>query len=117
MSAKPEPAALDELTLARVALAAARAVDGVADISRGHYAVARTYGLGGQAVEGVQLTQTSAGLHAEVHLIARLVPIPPLAGAVRAAVAVALCRLGVELAAVDVWVDGLQVLDTEEGAR
>jgi hypothetical protein len=45
------------VTLAQAAVAATREVPGVADISRGRYAIARTFGLGGRVVEGIQLRQ------------------------------------------------------------
>jgi hypothetical protein len=104
----------NEVLLARAARTAARGVAGVAGISRGRYAVARTFGLGGTVVEGVQLSQTAAGLQVELHVIVQLVPIPPLAAAVRAAVAAVLGGLGVPVAIVDVWVDALHVAETEE---
>jgi len=108
----------DDVTLARAALDATRAVPGVAGISRGRYAIARTFGLGGETVEGVQLTHAPEGLHVEVHVVARLVPIPPLADAVRAAVALTVSRVGGVVAIVDVWVDDLRVegdAEMEEG--
>lgn len=98
----------DDVTLAQAAVAATRAVPGVAGISRGRYALARTFGLGGTVVEGVQLTPEPEGLHVEVHVVARLVPFPALAEAVRAAVAAALAVRGRPVTAVDVWVDALQ---------
>lgn len=107
----------DAVTLARAALAAARAVAGVAGISRGRYAIARTFGPRGAVVDGVQFTDAAAGLHVEIHIVVDLLPIPPLAAAVRAAVAGALDRLGAPVAAVDVWVDALREMETEEGGR
>jgi len=107
----------DDVTLARAALDATRAVPGVAGISRGRYAIARTFGLGGETVEGVQLTHGDDGLRVEVHVVARLVPIPPLAGAIRAAIALTVAGTGGAVAVVDVWVDGLRVegdAETEE---
>jgi len=111
------PAAPTDVALARLALAATRAVPGVAGISRGRYAIARTFGLGGETVEGVQLTHALEGLHVEVHVVVQLVPIPPLAAAVRAAVATTVAGAGGAVAGVDVWVDGLCVegdAETEE---
>ncbi len=108
----------DDVTLARAALAATRAVVGIVGISRGGYALARTFGLGGDVVEGVQLTLAPEGLRVEAHVVVRLVPLPALSTAVRAAVATALGDLGVPVTAVDVWVDGLRVegdAETEEG--
>lgn len=102
------------VALARLALAAAVGVPGVAGISRGRFAVARTFGLGGEAVEGVQVTPTAGGVLVELHLVVRPLPIPPLADAVRAAVAAAAERAGARVAAVDVWVDALRE-ETEEG--
>lgn len=99
----------DDVALARAALAAARAVPGVASISRGRYARARTFGLRGEAVEGVQLTSVPEGLHVEVHVVVSLAPIPALADAIRTAVAAALAALGRPVTAVDVWVDDLAV--------
>lgn len=99
---EPGPTAV---TLARLALAATVAVSGVAGISR--FAVTRTFGLGGEVVEGVRLTPTAGGLGVELHLVVRLVPIPPLADAVRAAVAAAVAREGARVAVVDIWVDAL----------
>jgi len=107
----------NDVTLARAALDATRAVPGVAGISRGRYAIARTFGLGGETVEGVQLTHGDDGLRVEVHVVARLVPIPPLADAVRAAIATTVAGAGGAVAVVDVWVDGLRVegdAETEE---
>ncbi len=109
----------NDVTLARAALDATRAVPGVAGISRGRYAIARTFGLGGETVEGVQLTHGDDGLRVEVHVVARLVPIPPLADAVRAAIATTVARAGVAVTDVDVWVDDLRADDAvrqgEEG--
>ena len=109
----------DDVTLARAALGATRAVAGVAGISRGRYAIAQTFGLGGETVEGVQLTHGDDGLRVEVHVVARLVPIPPLADAVRAAIATTVARAGVAVTDVDVWVDDLRADDAvrqgEEG--
>ncbi len=99
----------DDVTLAQAALAAASAVPGVAGISRGRYALARTFGLRGAVVEGVQLTPEPWGLHVEVHVVVRLAPLPPLAEAVRAAVAAALARHGRPVTAVDVWIDDLRL--------
>jgi uncharacterized alkaline shock family protein YloU len=107
----------DDVTLARAALGATRAVPGVAGISRGRYALARTFGLGGETVEGVQLTHGDDGLRVAVHVVVWLVPIPPLADAVRAAVALAVAGAGGAVAAVDVWVDDLRAegdAETEE---
>ncbi len=98
----------DDVTLAQAAVAAIRAVPGVAGISRGRDALARTFGLGGAVVEGVQLTPEPEGVHVAVHVVARLVPVPALAEAVRAAVATALAVRGRPVTAVDVWVDALQ---------
>jgi len=109
----PPDALPDDVTLARAALGATCAVPGVAGISRGRYAIARTFGLGGETVEGVQLTHAPEGLRVEVHVVVRLVPIPPLADAVRAAVATAAAAGGV-VAAVDVWVDDLRVEGDDE---
>ncbi len=114
----PPDALSDDVTLARAALGATRAVPGVAGISRGRYAIARTFGLGGETVEGVQLTHGDDGLRVEVHVVAQLVPIPPLADAVRAAIATTVAGAGGTVAAVDVWVDDLRVegdAATEEG--
>ena len=110
-------AAPDDVMLARAALAATCAVPGVAGISRGRYAIARTFGLGGEAVEGVQLTHGDEGLRVAVHVVVRPVPIPPLAVAVRAAVAATVVGAGGAVADVDVWVDDLRVegdAETEE---
>lgn len=101
--------ASDDVTLARVAMATTRAVPGVADISRGRYAIARTFGPRGEIVEGVQLTPSPEGLHVEVHVVVTLVPLPPLAAAIRTAVAAALTALGHPVTAVDVWVDDLRL--------
>jgi len=111
MDAERDPARRlpDDVALARAALAATRNVAGVAGISRGRYAIARTFGLGGEAVEGVQLTHDDAGLRVEVHVGVRPVPIPPLADAIRAAVVAALAPAGIVVAAVDVWIDELRV--------
>jgi len=98
----------DDVALARAALAATRAVPAVADISRGRYAIARTHGLGGAAVEGIHLAHGPGGLRVEVHVVARLAPLPALAEAVRAAIAAALRGRGAPVAAVDVWVDDLR---------
>jgi len=108
----------DDVTLARAALVATRAVPGVAGISRGRYAIARTFGLGGETVEGVQLTHGPDGLRVEVHVVVWLAPIPPLADAVRAAIATTVARVGGVVTVVDVWVDDLRVegdAETEEG--
>jgi len=108
----------DDVTLARAALVATRAVPGVAGISRGRYAIARTFGLGGETVEGVQLTYGDDGLRVAVHVVAHLVPIPPLADAVRAAIALTVAGVGGAVTNVDVWVDDLRVegdAETEEG--
>ncbi len=105
---------VDDVPLARLALAAARGVAGVVGISRGRFAVARTFGLGGEAVEGVQVTPTAGGVLVELHLVVRPVPIPPLADAVRAAVAAAAERAGARVVAVDIWVDALRE-EAEEG--
>lgn len=105
------------VTLARVALAAALGVAGVAGVSRGRYAVVRTFGLGGDAVEGVQVTPAAGGLQVEIHLAVRPVPIPPLAAAVRAAVAAAAQRAGTPIALVDIWVDALVEGEAAEKTR
>jgi len=104
----------DDVTLARAALGATRAVPGVAGISRGRYAIARTFGLGGETVEGVQLTHGDDGLRVEVHVVARLVPIPPLADAIRAAVALTVAGAGGVVTALDVWVDDLRAEGDDE---
>ena len=104
----------DDVTLARAALAGTRGVPGVAGISRGRYAIARTFGLGGTVVEGIQLTHGPEGLHVEVHVVVRLVPLPPLAEALRAAVAATLRGLGAPVTAVDVWIDDLRLPAAEE---
>lgn len=108
----------DEVTLAQAALAATRAVPGVAGISRGRYAIARTFGLGGSVVEGVQFTldPQGGGLCVEIHVVVRLVPIPPLAAAIRAAVVTVLTGLGTDVSVVDVWVDALRDGEMEEEA-
>ena len=112
-----EAAAPDDVALAQAALIAARALPGVAGISRGRYAIARTFGLGGTVVEGVQLTSDEEGLRIEIHVVVRLVPLVPLADALRGAVATALEGLGARVSAVDVWVDDLRVEGrAEEGA-
>lgn len=97
----------DPLTLAYGALDAACTVPGVVGISRGRYAIARTFGIGGAAVEGVQMIQAPRGLHVEIHLVVGLCPLLALAAAVRIAVAGALAVLGGEVTAVDVWIDRL----------
>lgn len=112
---KVEQRTLDEVTLARAVLAATHGVAGVAGISRGRFAIARTVGLGGTAVEGVQLTPSATGLQVEVHIVAEFVPIPSLAAAVRDAVASAMRHLDTQVASVDVWVDALRVAEPEEG--
>lgn len=109
--ARPDEAAatgVADVELARVARMACLGVAGVAGMSRGRLAVARTFGLGGDAVEGVQLARSPAGLAVEVHLIVRPVPIPPVAAAVQRAVASAIEGAGARVAEVDVWVDALQ---------
>jgi len=114
---RPPDALPDDVTLARAALGATRAVPGVAGISRGRYAIARTFGLGGETVEGVQLTHGDDGLRVAVHVLVRLVPIPPLADAIRAAVATTVAGAGGAVAVVDVWVDDLRAegdAETEE---
>ncbi|MDB5059447.1 MAG: hypothetical protein JWO59_2919 [Chloroflexi bacterium] len=108
------PVTVDDLALARAALDATRGVAGVADISRGRYALARTFGLRGEMVEGVQFTASTQGLVVEIHLVVRLVPIPPLACAVREAVSAALTTLGTSVTAVDIWVDALQLTERDE---
>ncbi len=116
--AETDATAPDDVTLARAALDATCAVPGVAAISRGRYAIARTFGLGGETVEGVQLTHGDDGLRVEVHVVAQLVPIPPLADAIRAAVATTVAGTGASVAVVDVWVDGLHMegdAEMEEG--
>ena len=104
----------DDVTLAQAALAAAREVPGVAGVSRGRYAIARTFGLGGRVVEGIHLRPEPAGLHVEVHVVVQPVPLLPLAEAVRAAIATTLWGLGVPVTAVDVWVDDLRLSAAEE---
>jgi uncharacterized alkaline shock family protein YloU len=99
---------LDDVTLAQAALAATREVPGVVDINRGRYAVARTFGLGGRVVEGLQLRPELEGLHVEVHVVVQPVPLPALAEAVRAAIATTLRGLGARVTVVDVWVDDLR---------
>ena len=103
----------DDVTLAQAALAAAREVPGVAGISRGRYAIARTFGLGGRVVEGIQLRPGRAGLHVEVHVVVQPVPLLPLAEAVRAAIATSLRGLGAPVTAVDVWIDDLRRSEEE----
>jgi hypothetical protein len=105
-------AAPDDVTLAQAALAATRAIPGVVGISRGRYARARTFGVGGAVVEGVQLLPEPEGLHVEVHVVVRLAPLPALAEAVRGAVAAALDALGRPVTAVDVWIDDLDLSGT-----
>lgn len=99
----------DDITVARATLSTARAVPGVVGISRGRYAIARTFGPGGAAVEGVQLTHTGAGLLVEVHVVVAPVPLLPLGQQVRMAVAATLMGLGATVAAVDVWIDTLEM--------
>jgi len=111
------PPTTDTAVLAVAALDAARGVAGVAGISRGRYAIARTFGVTGAVVEGVQLTDAEEGLRVEIHIVVDLVPIPPLAAAVRAAVAGAFDQLGASVAAVDVWVDALRIAAYEEDGR
>jgi hypothetical protein len=101
----------DDIDLARAALVAAQGVPGVAGISRGRYAIARTFGLGGISVEGVQLAYEPEGLQVEVHLVSSLVPLLPLADAVRVAVADALTDLGVSVTAVHVWIEAVCTAD------
>src|ERR687888_392508 len=103
----------DDVTLARAALAAARDVPGVVDIGRGRYAIARTFGLGGSVVEGIQLRREPEGLHVQVHVVVQPVPLPALAEAVRAAIATTLRGLGAPVTAVDVWVDDLHQAEEE----
>jgi len=112
------PRALDEVALARAALGATRGVAGVAGISPGRYALARTFGRGGTVVEGIQLTPMDDGLRVEVHVVVRPVPILALADAIRMAVAGALADadVPVAVAAVDVWVDDLRVTDADDAA-
>jgi hypothetical protein len=98
----------DDVTLAQAAVTATRGVPGVAGISRGRYPIVRTYGPEGTVVEGIQLTPEPEGLRVEVHVVVQPVPIPPLAEAVRAAVAGTLRGLGAPVMAVDVWVDDLR---------
>ena len=107
-------ATVSDVALARAVLTAARGVGGVTDISRGHYAIIRTSGLGGDSVEGVQLAHRAEGLWVEVHLVVRPVPLPPLAAAVRAAVAAALAQAGALVTAVDIWIDGLAAPEAGE---
>jgi hypothetical protein len=104
----------DDADLARAALTATRAIPGVSDISRGRYTVARAFGRRGNVVEGVQFTPEAQGLRVELHVAVRLVPIPPLAQAIRSAVAKVLARQGVFVSAVDVWVDALRTAEAEE---
>ncbi len=114
---RPPDTPPDDVTLARAVLGAARAVPGVAGISWGRYAIARTFGLGGETVEGVQLTHGDDGLRVAVHVVVWLVPIPPLADAIRAAIATTVAGAGGAVAAVDVWVDDLRAegdAETEE---
>ncbi len=47
-------------------------------------------------------------------MVARLVPIPPLADAVRAAVALTVAGAGGAVTAVDVWVDDLRAEGDDE---
>ena len=103
----------DDVTLAQAALAATRGVPGVVDINRGRYAIARTLGLGGRVVEGIQLTREPEGLRVQVHVVVQPVPLPPLAEAVRAAIATTLRGLGAPVTAVDVWVDDLHQTEEE----
>ena len=103
----------DDVTLAQAALAAAREVPGVAGISRGRYPIARTYGPEGTVVEGIRLRPEPEGLHVEVHVVVQPVPIPPLAEAVRVAIATRLRGLGAPVTAVDVWVDDLRRSEEE----
>ncbi len=114
---RPPDTPPDDVTLARAVLGAARAVPGVAGISWGRYAIARTFGLGGETVEGVQLTHGDDGLRVAVHVVVWLVPIPPLADAIRAAIATTVAGAGGAVATVDVWVDDLRAegdAETEE---
>ncbi len=108
----PPAETIDDIAVARTTLDAVRRVPGVVAISRGRYALARTYGLGGEAVDGVQLTHTTDGLRVEVHVVAARVPLLPLAETVRTAVAAALRALENPAAVVDVWVDALCVEET-----
>lgn len=101
------PATRDDMALARAVLAAAGTVDGVAGVSQGRYAMARTFGLGGDVVEGVHLAHLADGLAVEVHLVTLLVPLRPLADHVRAAVAAALARPDEPVVRVDVYIDAL----------
>src|SRR5918912_4060643 len=107
---------LDDVTLARAAPAAARDVPGVVDIGRGRYAIARTFGLGGSVVEGIQLSREPEGLHVQVHVAVQPVPLPALAEAMRAAIATTLRGLGARVTVVDVWVDDLRRPEEEEEA-
>ena len=104
----------DDLTVARAARVATSRVRGVVAINRGRDALARTYGLGGAVVEGVQLRHAADGLHVEIHVVAALVPLLALAATVRAAVAATLAAMDTRVAAVDVCIDDLWLGD---GAR
>lgn len=110
MSALSHPD-IDDIVLAHAALDATCAVPGVVGISRGRYAIARTFSVGGTAVEGVQMTHCAEGLHLEIHLVVGLVPLLPLAATVRTAVAEVLVDRGVAVSTVDVWIDTLRVAD------
>jgi uncharacterized alkaline shock family protein YloU len=110
-------APVDQIVLARAALAAASGVAGVRGISRGRYTVARSFGDGGAMVEGVQLTPAPQGMAIEIHLLISPVPIPALAEAVRQQVGAALQLLGTAVTTVDVWIDGLVAEATTEAER
>lgn len=102
-------APIDEVVLARAVLAAASSVAGVCGISRGRYAVARTFGDGGEVVEGVQFTSSPDGMAIEVHLLITLTPIPALAAAVRQRIVNVLQLHGAAVTTIDVWIDALML--------
>ncbi len=97
--------------VARAARVATSRVPGVVAISRGRYARALTYGLGGAVVEGVQVRHAPDGLHVEIHVVADVVPLLPLAATVRVAVATALGVWETPIAAVDVCIDDVWMGD------
>jgi hypothetical protein len=104
MRAGAQPAAPVRVRLARVARAAALAVDGVAALSDGGDP-ARSVAAGDARIEGVACAaRAEGGYDLTLYVIAAMVPLPALAGRVRDAVGVmtGAAGLGDQLGRVDV---------------
>ena len=90
-----EAPASERVLLARTAIAAALMVDGVVEAHAPEKGGVVTGSSGGAAIQGVRVLAGEGGRYdVDLHLVARLVPLPPLAERVRSRVTKAAQRAG-----------------------